>query len=321
MQPTTLYPPFRFHLGTHLQRARAQLLMAVLAAAPAIAGEVNSFDDILFWVGEGSQQSALVVDWDGHDAGDFSLTWGFRWDGVATSADMFDAIVASDSRLFAKTGAFGNGVAVYGIGYDANADSQFGLNDGSEFDLSGRVLSGPADLAVATDVDDWYAEGWLLGYWYHAIIDDSAEALTPNAWSRGLGLSSRTLSDGDWDSLAYKDTTDFTLAAASRPMAAEEFVPGDFNNDSIVSASDFTVWRDRLGDSVLIHGYGADGDRDGQIDMDDYEVWKSAFVDANSLGVLSTPANVPEPRFNLFAAVLFAWTMTVALRLKENRYQ
>ena len=48
---------------------------------------------------------------------------------------------------------------------------------------------------------------------------------------------------------------------------------GDYNNNGVVDAADFTVWRDNLGSTNPI----ADGDGDGIVDIDDYVIWTHNF--------------------------------------------
>ena len=52
---------------------------------------------------------------------------------------------------------------------------------------------------------------------------------------------------------------------------------GDYNNNGIVDAADYTVWRDTLGQEVINPGDGADGDQSGTIDAGDYDFWKARF--------------------------------------------
>jgi hypothetical protein len=66
---------------------------------------------------------------------------------------------------------------------------------------------------------------------------------------------------------------------------------GDYDQNGIVDASDYTVWRDALGQSSLSHP--ADGDHSGVVDQGDYNVWTSHFG-ATGSGSLSDIA-VPEP--------------------------
>lgn len=66
-------------------------------------------------------------------------------------------------------------------------------------------------------------------------------------------------------------------------------LPGDYNQDGMVTAADYTVWRDTLGETVVA-GSHADGNGDGTINPADYEVWKTNYEQAAAQG-----AAVPEP--------------------------
>ena len=52
---------------------------------------------------------------------------------------------------------------------------------------------------------------------------------------------------------------------------------GDYNNNGIVDAADYVVWRKTLGQEVLNAGDGADGDESGFIDQGDYDFWRARF--------------------------------------------
>jgi hypothetical protein len=52
---------------------------------------------------------------------------------------------------------------------------------------------------------------------------------------------------------------------------------GDYNQNGVVDAADYTVWRNMLGTSGLTPYSGADGSGDGAIGPEDYGVWKSHF--------------------------------------------
>jgi hypothetical protein len=75
-----------------------------------------------------------------------------------------------------------------------------------------------------------------------------------------------------------------------------DLLPGDYNNDGVVDAADYTVWRDTIGQSVTILTTGADGDGDGKITMADYQVWSAHFGNTLSSGAgASANSAVPEP--------------------------
>lgn len=179
------------------------LLTLLLVPSFARADIVTSFEDIQFWVGSGSNQSAFVLDWDSNNPGTAAYAWGYRWDGSATSADMFASIIAADARLFAKIsnpGAFG--VAIYGIGYD-NGDGNFALDDNTLFPASGLAVTSPGDGAQALGLGDLYVEGWFAdGFWAHHISNGNPYG--GGSWeSAQTGTSDRQLADGSWDGFAF----------------------------------------------------------------------------------------------------------------------
>jgi hypothetical protein len=70
-------------------------------------------------------------------------------------------------------------------------------------------------------------------------------------------------------------------------IGAVEFFPddavhalfGDYNRDFKVSAADYPVWRNSLGQMDVTPYSGADGDGDGDITLGDYSVWKAHYGD------------------------------------------
>jgi hypothetical protein len=71
-------------------------------------------------------------------------------------------------------------------------------------------------------------------------------------------------------------------------------LPGDYNHNGIVDTTDYTVWRDSLGQIGL--GLATDGNVSGQIDAGDCDVWKANFLAITGSGsVASADAAIPEP--------------------------
>ena len=64
---------------------------------------------------------------------------------------------------------------------------------------------------------------------------------------------------------------------------------GDYNEDGFVDAADYTLYRDTLGNSVTPFS-GADGDGNGLVDTEDYNVWVANFGSSSASGL-----SVPEP--------------------------
>ena len=52
---------------------------------------------------------------------------------------------------------------------------------------------------------------------------------------------------------------------------------GDYNQNNVVDAADYTRWRDTLGQTGLAPFSGADANGNGRIDTSDYNIWKTRF--------------------------------------------
>ena len=63
---------------------------------------------------------------------------------------------------------------------------------------------------------------------------------------------------------------------AYESQGAPAYPHGDYNEDGLVNAADYTVWRDALSDTVP-PGTGADGSRNGLIDQADYDIWAANY--------------------------------------------
>ena len=58
--------------------------------------------------------------------------------------------------------------------------------------------------------------------------------------------------------------------------------PGDFNRDLVVDAADYSLWRRNVGTAGVSPYSGADGNGDGQIGPEDYDVWRAHFGESIS---------------------------------------
>lgn len=93
-------------------------------------------------------------------------------------------------------------------------------------------------------------------------------------------------------------------------------LPGDYNGDGVVDASDYTVWRDSLGQTGS--GLAADGDGNGTVDALDYAVWRTNFGGGGSGAV--SPASVPEPMTFFIAACTLLHTLAMCRgRISQSR--
>ena len=164
------------------------------------------FTKIKYWVGEGDNESALVISWgDGKD-GDKNLVWGYRWNDAATGADMLMAVAAADPRFYLLVnGATQYGSAFGGYGYDLNGNGNIQLVSGDNtYDLTDGVYDCSDysfDDFTSNDPEDHWRAGWYKGYWSYYV----AEKNNPEFGYSNWGASSRKLSDGSVDGWSFAD--------------------------------------------------------------------------------------------------------------------
>ena len=90
---------------------------------------------------------------------------------------------------------------------------------------------------------------------------------------------------------------------------------GDYNDDGIVNAADYTVWRDAVGSPTAALA-NRDPSNSGAVDADDYAVWKANYGNSSDDGVIGEPLNsVPEP-----SAGLIVLSMLVIAGLRPPGY-
>lgn len=157
---------------------------------------VADFSDVQHWVGTGAKQAAMVVDFNDGLVAE-SMVWGYRWDDTATSADMFNAIVAADPRLY--------GLLKNHLGWsDPRADAYLLAYDRQD----DGAIDGDDHNAVSAH------RRWYLSHLNGASVWELADETTEKA-------GAWTLSDGDWDGYAFGEipvVPDGTAFAALEPV-------------------------------------------------------------------------------------------------------
>ena len=131
-------------------------------------------NDILYWVGTGSNEAVMAVNW-----ADTALAWGYRWNGTATVADMMAHIAAADPRFSYVLGSFGIDDINY-IDTAAGMTTPLGVTPGNYWESKnngfmdagmGQTLANGdfekwADPAAGIVVDSTYWDGWGWSYTY-----------------------------------------------------------------------------------------------------------------------------------------------------------
>ena len=89
---------------------------------------------------------------------------------------------------------------------------------------------------------------------------------------------------------------------------------GDYNQNGVVDATDYAIWRKSLGRTGT--NLAADGDGNGQVDSDDYTIWRNDFeITQGSVTGLGHSATVPEPACD----ICFLMLLVVQIRVRSSR--
>ena len=177
---------------------------AALAAFLPCLAHALSFDDVRFWVGEGSKRMVVVIDWNEPDAA-ASLAWGYRWNGDdPPMARAIADIAREDNRLRYFSSQSQWGTSVDGLGYD-RAD-----------------VAASFDLASETATDASALFGAYAGPYYWAQSPGTGSDFASVAWTYGAGVDADLATDGGWYCLKR---TNWETWESSEPVA--EPVPAE----------------------------------------------------------------------------------------------
>lgn len=220
-------------LGLGVPRLKAQL--------------ISNFDDIEYWVGSGTNQSVLAIQWsDGAEPQ--SLAWGYRWNDMATGIDMLTAIVGSsvveppsggdpietiygaDARLALVVWRYDFGDSLYSI--------SFGFGESAR---------------TQADWDSGYWQYWIYGgdieytLWGETEPSYYQETGSTNYssvvwWNSQVGASDRPLINNSWD--AYVFLPGFEAQTIAQPTAAAIPEPSTWALLGL-SALTLGIWRIR----------------------------------------------------------------------------
>jgi autotransporter-associated beta strand protein len=176
------------------------------------------------------------------------------------------------------------------------------------FDIASSGVNDLLDIAGNLDV----ADGFVLEVLLDGSVSPSSLA-AGDSWDLfDFSTSSGTFDETDFilpgglgSNLAWDTSNllvDGTISIVSLGL------PGDYNNDGIVDAADYTVWRDHLGeaDETALNG---NGDGMNGVDEADFALWKSNFGATSGAGSGATaePQGVPEPSSIVLLASLLVW--------------
>ena len=246
-----------------------------------------------------------------------TAAWWTNIAGPSGSAGRSGAMPgAGDSGAYLQADHINNPAAVtpYGVEQLLPAGT---IDDSLTYDLS---FSAKADSEDFTGFDMIYQILWLDGDVSHGggVLGEVKDSLLP----AGIDTEYQTFNLNDLevpvgaDSLRLRfELIPGAVAGVANGFSIDEVVfssssdvslAGDYNNDGVVDAADYTVWRDNLGAAAGTLPNDVDG---GVIDTDQYTTWSNNF----GAQLPSSTSAVPEPSA-LAVACSLGWLLTATRR-------
>ncbi len=140
-------------------------------AAPMPEESTISASDILYWVGEGSNEVVMAVNW-----ADTALAWGYKFNGTKTVSDMMTDIAAADPRFsYTMDGAYLNDILFVVAPGDTLRKQAYSYWESKNNGISD---AGMAQTLNNGDFEKWAepAAGVIVdsmeynGYWYYSYV-------------------------------------------------------------------------------------------------------------------------------------------------------
>lgn len=225
-------------------RAAALLAAAtVWAASVAAAGEssklVSTFDDIHYWIGEGTNRCGVVVDWAGYET---AKAWGYRWNGTCTNLlEVVRRIAHEDPRLKLGVQRMGTLWDLYFFGYDVN-------DCHPAWDLVNGMASDGEALAHREDSES-YSAWWVL---YGPM--NGATFPTSEQTSSGLSADQIVPRNDDWFVFSY-GCPDYEANWVEVPavLRQPEFAESPYGYEVVASFTEATKPEFKRRENVLGH--------------------------------------------------------------------
>ena len=224
-----------------------QGLLAAFWAACALTAGAFTFEDIHFWIGEGTNRCAVVADWSGlygscaeNNGVPTSRVWGYRWNGesVPDLAALLKRIAEEDPRFRIGGSDSGYGYYLTFAGYDTS-------DCAARFDPDAETATDPAALIGSG----------VCGLWWNVMSSENGETFKREKASLTMspvGMSSVYPVDGDWWVIYYGlsdyDPVTWEMFAAedaAEPYAAES--PYGWKVVDAYTESEAVQWNDPTG--------------------------------------------------------------------------
>ena len=175
-------------------------------------------------------------------------------------------------------------------------------------------LAGPGDFGTLAVAGDAVLDGIL-----EVTLEGVFEPLLGQMFApiSASGLLSGVFADAQLPVLATGLAWKVNYVGGT--VALEVVLAGDYNDDGVVDAADYTLWRDTLGS---ITNLVADGNNNRLVDPGDFEIWNANFGHAAAdfaAGASALRTAVPEPTAFAMVSLIIAAASSTRFRTTTTR--
>ena len=223
---------------------------------------------------------------------------GGYWDNLSVQGTVVDPPtplklqVLSNGQMKLVGGDPGGGVLGLDIDY-ISITSEDVEEDGGSLNPTGFTgLGGDSGFPAG----DGSGNGWEFGdnnsdkIIIESYLEDSSFISNEAEIMLGTGYVPGGAQDISFTYHIVGETTETVGLVEYVPVAG---LPGDFNDDGVVDAADYTVYRDNLGQSdAALNGNGT-GDVSGLVVLADYDLWRTSYGSSASQNAAAQAT--PEP--------------------------
>jgi hypothetical protein len=245
-----------------------------------------------------------TVEWGKDDGNWFASQPGAEGDkGIRTNltfgsiASPTEARINWEYNLNGINGTSNNGRILEGTGVTdisgSGGDTGTIANPTSVGDGPGGIIQGATYSAHTLSMEIMRLANGLIEV---ATFVDNVELLRDDIKDTDTGFAVLGPPAFSYDYLAFRNTADYDYVIDNFKLElfgsnATEGLPGDYNDNDVVDAADYTVWRDNLGSATSLPNDSTPG-----VTNDDYTLWKQNFGMSlpGSGGAVGSSA-VPEP--------------------------
>lgn len=230
----------------------------------------------------------------------------FDMTGLTAAMPQNNPIDGVSIRTAIEGGAFDRGLLYWHYPHRSNQD------------LSSPLINGGSFVSAVSNKD------WKLLFFYedrhyelYNITSDIGETTNLLAYNptiaHDLSLALQNYLVGVAAQMPVTIATGLPVAV---PPVLSAPLAGDYNNDAVVNAADYTQWRSDFGSTTHLQ---ADGNGNGTVDIADYVFWRNIMSGAGA-AVGAGLAAVPEPgTMTLFALGCFLASAAYPTRFRRRQ--